>query len=83
MANTTKNPFGPHTTLRPVIDDITTDTNNIPKTRVARISEPLYRRFVGFSKRYYNVESYETMLENLIKCYEEHNQDTYWYHNTS
>ena len=24
---------------------------------------------------------YETILENLIKCYEEHNQDIFWYHN--
>jgi hypothetical protein len=83
LANTTKNPFGPHTTLREVIDDNDTDPNNIPKTRIIRISEPLYRRFVGFSKRYFDVEPYDLILENLIKCYEEHNQDTYWYHNTN
>jgi hypothetical protein len=58
--------------------------SKVPKpTRTMKISEPLYRRFVGFSRRYYNVESYETILENLIKCYEEHHQDTRWYHNTS
>ena len=43
-----------------------------------KIREQLYRRFVGHSMRYYNVETYETILENLIKCYEEHNQDTRW-----
>ena len=48
-----------------------------------KISEPLYRRFVGFSKRYYDVETYETILENLINCYEENNQDKRWYHNNN
>ena len=78
MANTTKNPFGPHTTLREIIDDTTNTNNNIPKTRIIRISEPLYHRFVGFSKRYFNVEPYDLILENLLKCYEEHNQNKSW-----
>jgi hypothetical protein len=82
LANTKKNPFGPHTTLREVIDD-TTITNNIPKTRIIRISEPLYRRFVGFSKRYFDVVPYDEILENLLKDFEEHNQDKRWYHNTT
>jgi hypothetical protein len=79
--------FGNLTTLRVISSSNTTNSttdnkNKIPKTSIIRISEPLYRRFVGHSRRYYNVETYETILENLIKCYEERHQDTYWYHNT-
>jgi hypothetical protein len=71
--------LGRYTTLRPVITAEEKDPNKIPKTRIIRISEPLYRRFVGLSQRYYNVEPYETILENLIKFYEEHNEpDFHW-----
>ncbi len=52
------------TNLCPVI--INTDSNKpefLSKTRIIRISEPLYRRFVPDSKRYYNVEPYEVILE--------------------
>ena len=73
--------FGNLCNLKPVIP-VTEGTNKIPKpTRTIKISEQLYRRFVGHSQRFYNVESYETILENLIKCYEEHNQYINWYHN--
>lgn len=65
--------------MRPVINS----TNKVPKTRIIRISEPLYRRLSGVSQRYFDCESYETILENLIKCYEEHNKDTYYFHNTN
>jgi len=78
--------FGRYITLKPVItvaENNGTKKSKIPKTRVIRISEPLYRRFVGFSQRYYNVETYETILENLINSYEETHRNTYWYHNTS
>ena len=57
--------FGNLTTLK-VISSFTnskTNNNKIPKTRIIRISELLYRRFVGHSRRYYNVETYETILE--------------------
>jgi hypothetical protein len=78
--------LGNLTSLKPVIiassvEETKKSKPKVPKTRIIRISEPMYLRFVGFSRRYYNVESYETILENLIKCYEEHNKDRYWYHN--
>ena len=70
--------LGRYTTLHPVT---TSTTNKVQKpTRTIKISEHLYRRFVGFSKRYYDVESYETILENLIKFYEDQNPDTRYYH---
>ncbi len=83
MAHLRNGEFGRYTTLKeiPGIDN-TDSSNNKPivqkPTRTMKISEPLYRRFVGFSKRYYDVETYETILENLINCYEEHNQDSRW-----
>lgn len=69
--------FGRLTNLRPITIDNTSDTNKIPKTRVIRISEPLYRRFVGHSKRFYNVESYEVILSDLLDCYSKHNEPYY------
>lgn len=81
--------FGNLCNLKPVISSSTTDnksTKKIPqtKTKTIRISEDLYQKFVDHSSRYYNVESYETILQELIRYYEENNQDTKkWYHNTN
>jgi hypothetical protein len=91
--------FGKYVSLRPVNDsniiinnkesDTTTVTTSInknriiPTTRVMNISEQLYKRFVEHSRRFYDVESYETILENLINCYEEHNKDKHWYNTNS
>lgn len=44
-----------------------------------RISEELYQKFYHHSRRYYNSDSYETILENLLNNFEEHNKDRYWY----
>lgn len=72
--------FGRYTILK----EITVTENNrrkktkVPKTRVIRINEDLYFHFVNFSKRYFDVISYSEILENLLKCYEEHNQDKTW-----
>ena len=64
-------------------DSNSTTSTRRKKTRVIRISDDLYLKFVEFSQRYYDVVSYSEILENLLKCYKEHNQDTRWYHNTS
>ena len=84
--NTNNVGWGNLTHLKPINNTNTaeTTTSKNPKlTRTIKISEHLYRRFVGHSRRYYNVESYEIILDNLLKCYEEHNHDTRWYHNPS
>jgi hypothetical protein len=47
----------------------TNNAKKIPKTktktRTMRISEDLYQKFVNFSERYYNIETYSTILEDL------------------
>ena len=44
----------------------TTDNNEIPKTKIIRISNDLYQKFVDHSHRFYNVESYEVILSDLL-----------------
>ena len=56
--------------------------NNNNKTKTIKISEPLFQRFLDHSRKYYNVEPYETIIEDLLDCYEKHNQDKHWYNNT-
>jgi hypothetical protein len=81
LANTSNSGFGRYTTLKEIT---TLDNTNKkkkskqPKTRIIRISEPLYQKFVNFSERYYNVESYSTILEDLINEFESRNQDKSW-----
>ena len=73
--------FGRYTTLKEItttIDNTNNKKSKQPKTRVIRISKDLYLHFVNFSNRYFNVEPYDAILENLLKCYEEHNQDKTW-----
>ena len=63
--------------------DNTTGNEKVQKpTRIIGISEYTYRRLISHSKRFYDVVSYNEIIENLLKCYEEHNQDTRWYNNT-
>lgn len=52
-------------------------------TRTIKISEHTYRRIVAFSKKNYNIESYETILSDLLDCYQKHNPDTYWHDNNT
>ncbi len=75
--------FGNLTNLKPVINTTTEeDTNKIPKTRIIRISEQLYGRFAGHSKRYYNVADYETILSDLLDSYEKHEPNNSYFHLT-
>ena len=32
-------------------------------------------------RRYYNIETYETILKNLLDCFDKHNQDVRWWNN--
>ena len=51
-------------------------------TKTMKISGQLYQRFLDHSSKYYNVESYETILEDLLDSFDKHNQDKRWYNNT-
>lgn len=89
----TEHELGRLVTLRPITGPVNNNNNKsrskskVPKTdntRIIRISESLYKKFVDHSIKYYNTETYETILENLLKCYDEHNQDKrycYWWDN--
>jgi hypothetical protein len=59
--------WGQYTNLKPI-----TTSTKVPKpTRTIKINEPLFRRFVVHSKKFYNVESFDTIIENLLNSYEE------------
>ncbi|HJT85400.1 MAG TPA: hypothetical protein VJ697_13045 [Nitrososphaeraceae archaeon] len=60
---------------------VSTDNTKIEasKTRVRKISEHLCRRFVEHLKRYYNTETYETILNDLLNCYQKNNTSDYMY----
>ena len=45
------------------------------------ISEQLHQRFIEHSLKYYNVETYEIILEDLLDCFDKHNQDVRWWNN--
>jgi hypothetical protein len=59
------------------------EENTITTTRTIIISEELYQRFYNHSCKYYDIESYETILSNLLDCYEEHNKDKHWFNTTT
>ena len=82
MANKSSNPFGPMTSLREVTINTSNNHLEVPKTRIIRISEFMWRRMVAHSKRYYNVEDYDTILGNLLDCYDQNNKGKFWYDNT-
>src|SRR5688500_11908712 len=72
--------------IRTGFNPVTSTSNNnnkkrkVSKTRIIRISEELYQKFSSHSRRYYNVEPYETILLNLLETFEKHNQSDYSYH---
>ena len=57
--------------------------NNNKSTKTMKISGQLYQRFLDHSSKYYNVESYETILEDLLDSFDKHNQDKRWYNNNT
>ena len=75
-------------TLKPITSTISTTANNnnnknknkIKKTKIIRISDEMYQRFVHHSHRFYNVESYETILSDLLDCYSKQNTPDYSSH---
>ena len=77
--------FGRYTTLKvisspstPTISSTTANNNKVPKpTKIIRISESLYQRFVDHSHRFYNVESYEVILSDLLDCYSKQHEPDY------
>ena len=85
--------FGNPVGLRPSPDNlnftsITTTrlrkcTRNSDKntTKTMQISGQLYQRFLDHSSKYYNVESYETIIKDLLDNFDKHNQDKRWYNN--
>ena len=53
-----------------------TKTKTRTKTRIIRISEDLYQGFREHSsKQRYNAESYETVIQNLLDCYDKNNNN--------
>ena len=71
-----RNELGRYVGLREVTIDPSTNKLE-PKPRTISISEHLYRRFVAFSKRHYNVETYELILKDLLDSYEKNNKQDY------
>lgn len=69
--------FGNLCNLKPVINTEYSNPNRAPKTRIIRISEQMYSRFVAHSQKFYNVESYETILSDLLDCYQKQNTPDY------
>jgi hypothetical protein len=53
-------------------------TNPKKPTRTIKISEHTYRMLVGHSKRFYDVEPYDLILENILRDFEYYNQDKRW-----
>jgi hypothetical protein len=71
--------FGNLSGLRPINTTTTTIVKRkVPKTRTIEISEDLYQRFREHSRRHYNIETYETIIKDLLDCYSKHN-DTKWF----
>ena len=52
-----------------------TRNDNNKATKTMKISGQLHQRFLDHSRKYYNAETYEIILENLLDCYEKHNSD--------
>jgi hypothetical protein len=70
--------FGNLVSLNPVIDSKPKTINvnkkpKVPKDRIIRISEHLYRKLKGYSSRKYNIESYETIISDLLDIVEKSN----------
>jgi hypothetical protein len=57
----------------------TTTSTRIPKTKVIRISEDLYQRLREHSQKYYNIETYETIIKDLLDCYNKQHGKKYYF----
>ena len=68
--------LGNITKLTPITFETPIKSNKKPKVqndRIIRVSEHLYMRLKGFSRRNYNVESYENIISDLLDLAEKSN----------
>ena len=82
--------FGNLTGLRPINNTteieqeeqedttITNQYNDDIYTKIIRIKLNAYQRLKDHSRRYYNIESYDTIIKELIDNYDKHNYTKYF-----
>ena len=48
-----------------------------------KISEEIFQRFKDHSRKYYNIETYDTIIQDLLNNFEKHNPNKYWFNNNN
>lgn len=75
-----------------LILNTTTETTNNTTTaiggekktsRTILISEKLYDRISEHAHHYYNHETYETIINDLLDSFDKHNPDKHWWNNNN
>ncbi len=59
-------------------NDTSTNQYTDDNTKIMKITLNTFQRLKEHSRRYYNIETYDTIIRDLIDCYDKHN-DTKWY----
>ena len=54
-------------------------TSSTNETRTMIISEALYEKLKTYASRYFDGETFETILTNLLDDFDKHNPDLYWF----
>jgi hypothetical protein len=80
--------FGNLCNLRPVNNTTTTTepegdlTNQYTdlNTKIMKITLPTFERLKAHSRRHYNIETYDTIIKDLLDCYDkQHDNDQKWH----
>ena len=72
--------LGKMTNLKIITTNTTTTKKpKILKTRTIRITEETWKKLYEHSRKYYNVESVDTIILNLLDCYDKHNNKQKWF----
>jgi hypothetical protein len=64
-----------------IIQIIQQNTNPKSKNETMKISEEIFQRFKDHSRNYYNIETYDTIIQDLLNNFEKHNPNKYWFNN--
>ena len=80
--------FGNLCNLRPVTNNTTTTTElegdatnqyTDLNTKIMKITLPTFERLKAHSRRHYNIETYDTIIKDLLDCYDAKQNDTKYF----
>ena len=61
-----------------IVEDDNTNQYTDFNTKIMKITNNTYLRLKAFSRRHYNIETYDTIIKDLLDCYDKQHDQKYF-----